>query len=463
MGIPGETGTTGKTGKAVFMRGLWWFCASLSFSCLALASFTQDLLHASYLSRRRPAAGEFFAFYKAAQVAQRGLILYYPPPNGPARSLSDLRFDSTTPYGRAYTDGPAEPAMTCPFDNFPFSALLMGPIASLRWDLAYFVWRIFTALVCFSAVLLSSGLRTGGAPRFLTFIVGCALLTVFYPFREEVYLGETDGLVLLAWVAGALLLLRRCPAASSLCFALGTVMKIFPVLVLPLMVLRKQWRWLGYYAVWGLGLLGLSIGTLGWQNHIIWLTKVYPILSRGFEYFGNRSLPGLVFALHNPRGMLTYPEIPSTVNWVNKVLCGFCYVGFLWWCWTRRKAAVALAHETLLTMLVCLLVSPWTHREYYILATPLLLYLWTGTYDDTGAVRGFDLGLLSVATLVIGTPLPDYLAGKMGVLSMLAVMGLWVSATVGLVWLGVRLCGSPVSNPGTAHPVVSGGGAAPGF
>jgi hypothetical protein len=430
------------------MRRFWWFCAALVFLSLALASFTQDLLHASYLSHRTGVPGEFLEFYKAAQLARRGEILYYPPPDHAPRNLDELRFDRTTPYGgETYPKRPAEPPMTVPFVSPPFSALLMEPLSSLPWQVAYFEWRVLTALACFMAVFFSSRLRGDRTLALASFAAGVGVLTVFYPFKEEIYLGEIDGLVLLAWVAGTWLFLRRRPAASSFCFAVGTAIKVFPVLVVPLMLVRRQWRWLGYYLLWGSVLLGLSIDILGWPNHALWLTRVAPLLSCGFEYFGNRSLSGFIVALCRPHGMLIYPEIPRAVCWVNKALCGLLFASFLWWCWSKRKTAQALTYELLLMMLVCLVVSPLTWREYYLFAVPPLLYLWVGTYEESGQATKSEIGLLSAATLVCGTPLLDYVAAKLGLFFLLLVMGLWLGATLGLIWLGMRLYNRIVPPP----------------
>jgi hypothetical protein len=67
--------------------------------------------------------------------------------------------------------------------------------------------------------------------------------------------------------------------------------------------------------------LGLSIWSVGWQNHVLWLTKVSPLLSCGAEHFANRSLAGFVMGICNPRQLVGLPVVPAGICPFNKGLC----------------------------------------------------------------------------------------------------------------------------------------------
>jgi hypothetical protein len=426
--------------EIVDRRRFWWFCAALVLLSLTVASFFQDLLHASYLSRRPQVPVDFATSYMAGKLARLRQSLYYLPYDHPPRNLYDMRCDSTTPYGGdTDANGLANPRVTTPFAQPPAAAMLMEPFSSTPWEVAYFEWRILIALACFVAVFFSSRLTGEKGFHLESFAAGVVLLTAFYPFKEEIYLGQIDFVILLAWALGTWLLLRDRPAASSFCFALATAIKIYPVLVVPLILMRRKWRWLVYYVLWILVIMSFSVWSVGWQNHVLWLTKVAPVLSCGVENIGNRSLAGFIMALCKPQALLIHAEVSRAVCWVGKALSALFYLGFLLWCWTKRKLVGGLIHELLFLTLVSLLVTPVIWRQSYLLAVPSLLYLWVKTYQEAVAATTFEIGLLAVATVVLGNALPEYIAGKLGTFFELLVVGLWVGSTVGLIWLGMRM------------------------
>ena len=72
-----------------------------------------------------------------------------------------------------------------------------------------------------------------------------AAVCFFFPFRNTLVCGQVNVSILFVWTLGVYLLKRQRPMASALCFALGTVLKISPVVAVPFLALRRQWRWLG--------------------------------------------------------------------------------------------------------------------------------------------------------------------------------------------------------------------------
>jgi hypothetical protein len=60
-------------------------------------------------------------------------------------------------------------------------------------------------------------------------------------------------------------------------------------------------------------------------------------------------------------------------------------------------------HELITLALVTLLVSPVSWRHHYVLALMPLLYMW-----NIAAEKRLDIVVLTIATLAVGTVLPDY-------------------------------------------------------
>ena len=373
----------------------------------------------------------------AGKRAREGRPLYVPPPGSAPLSFQYLPLEGTTPDGKPSESGdPANPPLAGPVITPPFVALLMEPFSRLHWELAYLVWRIVTALACIVALIFSLDLAGEKKYLFAQIAIGVGVLTAFFPFKEQLQIGQIDCLTILTWVMGTWFFMRNRPAASSLFFVIGAAVKVTPILVVPLMLMRRQWRWLASYALWGLAILGLSIWSLGWENHVIWATRISPLLSCGDKFFANRSLPGLVLGVCNPRELVGSHQVSTGICLFNKALSALCLLGFLGWSWTKRKDAGGLAHELVLMTLVCLLLSPISWRQHYILAVLPLVYFWVKTAHEANKL---EIGLVSVATLVFGIALPEYIAPVLGPFFELLVMALWVGSAGGLIWLGMRM------------------------
>jgi hypothetical protein len=228
-----------------------------------------------------------------------------------------------------------------------------------------------------------------------------------------------------------------------LCFALGTVLKIAPVVAVPLLALRRQWRWLAAYVVGVVACTGISIWGLGWQTNLTWLTAIYPSISSGGGSFLNRSFAGLVDALCGPRYFANfYTEtewpVPPGLSLFEKGCSLAIGLGFLYWCWRKRKDAKGLTDELILLPLVYLLAAPFSWTHHYVLAILPLTYLWAKAREAAPS----ELVMLSLSTLLIGTELPMYLAAYSPWTNpylIIAVIALWPAATCAIIWVGMRM------------------------
>ena len=128
-----------------------------------------------------------------------------------------------------------------------------------------------------------------------------AAVCFFFPFRNTLSLAKLNVSILFLWTLGVYLLKRQRPMASALCFALGTVLKVSPVVAVPLLALRRQWRWLAAYVAGVVAFTGISIWRLGWQTNLTWLTAIYPSISSGWEISPTAPSPALSMRCAAPR------------------------------------------------------------------------------------------------------------------------------------------------------------------
>lgn len=423
---------------------VWSICATVVILWLAFSSEIQDSFRRSLqYAETSGVPNDFSAYFVAGQIARHKApenLLYYPPEGG-AWTFLDLRVDPTTPYGKfaqASTPPGGLVKRTYPFIAPPFATLLTAPLASLTWEKAYFVWQLLSVLMMAASLYLALRLAQDDLSP-LAMAIALAVVFLFRPFRATLALGNIDVAVLLLWVVGAFALRRRHPIPSALCFALGTAIKVSPIFAVPLLVMRRQWRWLLGYGLASGALLALSVWKVGWQNHLVWARQVVPALSWGLKMFYNRSLPGFVLALTAPHNLLTH--LPSAPPWrlFNKVLSGMAYLGFLFWCWKQRKDSKALPFELIVLPLVVLLLSPTSWTNHYVLAVPALAYLWVRLRTQPARASNLDLLLLTASTMFIGSVLPDSAVLALGLPFELLVMAGWVAATGAVLWVGMSM------------------------
>ena len=231
--------------------------------------------------------------------------------------------------------------------------------------------------------------------------------------------------------------------ASALCFALGTVLKISPAVAVPLLVLRRQWRWLAAYVMGVVAFTGVSIWRLGWQTNLTWLTAIYPSISSGVGNIVNRSFAGLVDALCGPR---YFASLATAIQWpvphglalFEKACSVAIGLGFIFWCWRKRNDAKGLMDELILLPLVYLLAAPFSWPHHFLLAVLPLTYFWAKAREATLA----ELLALYIGTLALGTELPMYLAAFSPVANsylIIAAIALWPLATCAIIWVGMRM------------------------
>src|SRR5262249_46375291 len=158
------------------------------------------------------------------------------------------------------------------------------------------------------------------------------------------------------------------------------------------------------YAASIAGLSAISIWRLGWNNHILFLREVLPRLSCGMPLLGNRSLPALIYDLYlNRVPVAPGASVPGWVCTCAKVVGPVLVAASLYFLWRRNKSQAIPIQEFMVFALLSLLISPVSWRHHYLIALLPLIFLWS--FD---LPRRFDLAVLALATLSIGTVLPDY-------------------------------------------------------
>ncbi len=368
--------------------GRWRLFACLTILGLTLTANIENSAVRALATEGALSPYDFHVFYMGGKVAlQKGATRLYDPSadRGQGYTLLYRHADPATPWAQlARANGFPQ---ILEFINPPFSAVIMAPLAVMPWDWAYLIWQIISIILTAAAIFMAiQVLPSGRKPE--TFVVVFAAACFFFPFRHSLVCGQINVLILFTWTLGVYLLKRQWPMASGLCFALGTVLKIQPVVAVPLLLLRRQWRWLAAYVAGMAAFTGVSIWQLGWQNNVTWLAAIYPNISSGVGSLYNRSFAGLVNALCGPPYYATLfseteAPVPTGLALFEKACSAAMILGFIFWCWRKRRGDRGLMDELILLPLVYLLAAPFSWTYHYILAILPLTYLWVKAREGT--------------------------------------------------------------------------------
>ncbi len=417
--------------------------AYLTILCLALTTNIETSAERAFATENELIPVDFPVFYLGGKVAlQHGTPPLYCPPSDPHRGYSVLYQDrnDNSPWAQTFRANLFPQILR--FTNPPLCALVMAPLAMLPWRWAYLTWEILTILLTAITIYLALKVVPFG-PQLKTFCLAFAAVCFFYPFRNTLVCGQVNAPILFLWTAGVYLLKGRRPIPSALCFALGTALKVAPIIAVPLLVVRRQWRWLAAYVSGVVGFTAISVWQLGWQTNLTWLAAIYPSISSGVGNIVNRSFAGFIDALRGPRYFASFTDaiqwpVPPGLALLERICSVLICLGFVFWCWRTRKDAKGLVHELILLPLVYLVAAPFSWPHHFVLAILPLTYLWAKVREATSAERW----VLCLSTLVLGTELPMYVAAfsPLAASSLIVVaIALWPAATCGIIWVGMRL------------------------
>ncbi len=301
-----------------------------------------------------------------------------------------------------YPDGRID-LRTFPFIYPPLFAVLVRPFTFLPVRNAYFVWNCVDLLLIVASCWMVLGLGDKKLSLRLALILSVGVLS-FYPLIHEVHLGQVGGWILFLWTGSVWLLDRNRIWLSAFCFAAATMIKLTPVIAIPLFVFHRKWKWLAVYCCWLLVLLVFSVWQMGWAAQKEFVGKVLPSISCGAPVFQNASLFSFVQELLLGR-VFRVEEQPLTIApvicMVSKAVALVTY-GIVMARFYLGRNEQGVVGQLMLAMLLSLVISPISWWQHYVLSLAPLIFLWNAKRET-----GRDL-LLPTMALVIGTNLTGF-------------------------------------------------------
>lgn len=404
----------------------WLIFLGLTCSILWFGGFVQR--DVQFFGGRPPAApGDFQAYYIAGLVARnagdRRLYSYretFDPTNPGEKIIVNPQLDFADPnsiFGQTAkaafspASGDTTGITQCLYP--PFFSILMSPLTHLPYKIAAQIWYLLSFLFVWLSVFLTVKMVGKSSPAA---IASASLITLFaefaFPMQDLLWSGNVGAAILFLCAAGIFLHNKNYFAWSALFIALAVFIKLTPVIIIPLMIMRRQWRWLSAFAAWSVLLFAVGVWQSGWENHREFLTKIMPAMSAGMAERNNRSLLSITQFVELRKVPTVEdikngaPDLPDDSDALFKAFAALSLLGILYYLRRINKTSSALTVEIYLLLLLSLILSPISWRHGYILALVPLVYIWLHPRTQKGST--VELLLLTAATVGIFSVLPDY-------------------------------------------------------
>jgi Glycosyltransferase family 87 len=389
-----------------------------------------SLTHFSSLVRSATPQADFGTYYLG------GAILESPNPN----ELFSMKRLEQEAEKRGMSDFVKEGA-TGPYNYPPFLAVLMRPISRLPFFVAQTGWLWFNILLILASipplVAWNASRRTGIG----IYLVALLVVTLYTPGHSALMLGQISPLMFFAtsWAFG--LLANKTWAkhhaaqiAAGGLIGLATIIKLYPILLVALLLWKRQLRVVGWTIISLVAYTIIGILGGGLSNTIQFFASFLP------SFYGERVYHALLnnqsFSATFARWMGQSPFVPFL-----SLLCSGIILGVTCAALVRSRRAApddehfALEYGLVLTMSI--LVLTYVTLNYYLLLLVSLSALWFSPKTVSPPLRVFAvLGsmalvcvhVMSLAILALGN------VGDILPFGLIAVLVLWGGLVARVGW-----------------------------
>lgn len=250
---------------------------------------------------------------------------------------------------------------------------------------------------------------------------GVLILLNMRAFTDTMAFGQID-LALLLILTLALWALRagRDGMAGAL-VALGTLFKIYPLLLLGFFVAKRQWRALAGFVLGMIVFNGISIAVMGWDMHRVYLLEVLPNIGGTTSWVENQTIGGFLARMVDTpteAGVLTNRPIALLANALSLVVIAAACVLALRPA-RRDTTGFALHYSLFLLVMVLAIPAAWMHYETLLFVPfAVLLLHWRNRAVPLG--RAVALAL-SFGLIAYGNQWSYYTGTVMGALTILGI------------------------------------------
>lgn len=275
---------------------------------LAVVLFSEKFIIKTLL-KKDPGYTDFTSYFIAADAIKNGRSPYATIEIGENYIANKVKAEDLKRMGVGFPV-PEKFAYTYP----PFFAALLIPLASFKYNTAFFIWHIINLFIFGFAVFATLKIL-GSKPLELVTALVFLLFLGSMPSYETFSLGQVNylvyGLCLLAFIFND----KGQTVLAALMLALATTIKVTPFALLVYFIFFSQRKkFILYYFGFG-ALFMLSCGALiGFNNFYQYLTFILPRLSGSYFLDNNKALIPLFSRVFLENPMVTPLFISKTIS-----------------------------------------------------------------------------------------------------------------------------------------------------
>ena len=173
----------------------------------------------------------------------------------------------------------------------PAVAYLMTPLSLLPYNAARYLFSLVTLVAVIAAIPLLFANREHSRRLVLT-ITGWAALLIFSPLHRTLHLGQINGILFLCLVLGLYFARKDRAWLAGIFVALAIHIKLFPLILLPFFLIKRQFKLVGTTLLWIAVIAGLTAGAGGPALYLHYFRVILPSQYEAGAYFRNQGLGG---------------------------------------------------------------------------------------------------------------------------------------------------------------------------
>ena len=348
--------------RACYAIALVWLGAALLLS-----------LHFSPAEIRGHEYHDFSQFYMGGLIAKHAAwdALYPIPHAGSLNSPGEWEESEVRPSYGTLADQAGVPEKSSRFIQPPPFALMLKPIAFLKYGPAKKAWNLFMVL-CGWGVAVMAGRSYECAARRRSPIAGMIALGVAISplMLETLRLMNVTPLIALLIGLSTFGLFCKNSEGGALALVIGAASKYASAILLPLYIAMRKWRAIGFMLVATLVILGISLWVMKAGPFTVFFKEMVPTLGRTHTDSWNRSLFAFLMHLAGPKGQLK----PLAGAWLvaGRAMQGGSLLAILTILFTRKqafwkdRAHVFAAAVALLSWFLIFSPILWDHYFVYL-------------------------------------------------------------------------------------------------
>ncbi|MEM8530721.1 MAG: glycosyltransferase family 87 protein [Chloroflexota bacterium] len=250
---------------------------------------------------------------------------------------------------------------------------------------------------------------------------GLLILLNFRPLADTIAFGQIDLALLLVLTAALWAMRRERHLFAGVLIALGTLFKIYPVILLAFFFIKRHWMGLVGFVVGMLAFNGIAIAVMGWEMHRVYLLDVVPRIGGTTAWVENQTIAGFLSRLSISPTETVMVDNQTTILIANalsvllSVLACVLTLGRA----TTKTTTYALQYSQYLLLMVLVVPAAWMHYQTLLIVpfAALLLHLRDREVSFTQAA----LLATSFALIAYGNQWSFYDGTIMGVLTVAGV------------------------------------------